>query len=119
MIIQAHLVLALLFAAFILTDRFIFRKFLEKERRESYYRSSKKPLILTAALLIVTGFVLANRLDFSLHLVLKSGAALLLLFMFFNCPKFMQRAKCEDCKKIYRSFITLLLLLVVYLGMTV
>ncbi|MCV6608495.1 MAG: hypothetical protein OIF32_09790 [Campylobacterales bacterium] len=119
MTILLHQIFATIFGGFILIDRFVIRKFLEKEKREKIYTKVKYLLLFCVVVLIFTGGYLSYQIGLYPIIVIKGFIACLVIFMFFNCPYFMKRAKCETCKKIYRSLVTLFLLVVVFLGITI
>ena len=119
MTLLIHQIFTGIFGFFILIDRFFLRAFLEKEKREKIYNVSKKFFIFISSLIFISGGLLFLEYQIEVLILAKGFLGVLLIFMFFYCPYFMKKAKCEDCKKIYRSLVTLILMLVVFLGIAI
>lgn len=114
-----HFVAVLFFAGFILLDRVLFRKYFagNETSANNFYKMSRKIMVLSAVLLILSGGVMLAikpaLLEAPLFL-LKLCLAFMVMGLFFYCPYFSKRAG-ERARTLYRHTVTagLLALLVI------
>lgn len=111
-----HLICAILFALYIAIDRLYIRKFVHKNSRERFYSKSKYPMLILSLFLLISGGVLLSQFSFSWLLLAKVLSALLLLFGFFYCPKFMKKDVSKFKQMFYRFGVVALLALTLHLG---
>lgn len=117
--IYTHIIFVAIFTAYILIDRIYLRNFVEKTKRESFYRKSRLPLLVNSFMILCSGIYLLVYTDFNALVWLKIIAAILLLYGFFNCPFFMKNEDCEFKKFMYRFGIVILLIITIILGLSI
>ncbi len=112
-----HYVAVLLFGGYILLDRLLFRPFFSGRQDDAslFYRRSRRVLLPSVTLIILSGLVMAwleaQRLTDPLF-ILKIVLAVMLMGMFFYCPVF-SRGYGEGARRLYRAVVVVLLLSVV------
>lgn len=111
-----HGVAILLFGGYILLDRLLFRPFLAETAQNAgiFYRMSRRVLIPIVSVLVVSGLLMvvleSGRITEPLF-ILKLILALLLIALFFYCPRF-SREHGEGARRLYRAVVVILLLTV-------
>lgn len=119
MIFTIHKFLGLIFAIYILVDRLYLRRNVEKEKREIFYKKSKIPMLILSIGIALSGGYLFTLYEVNNLLLLKAGLGLLLIALFFGCPIAMMKLNCDPCKMRYRALVSLLLLVVLFLGVAI
>jgi len=115
-ILYLHSATIIIFSLYILTDRIYIRNFVEKVKRETFYKKSRLALILNTFLMVLSGFYMLFFVTLTPFVVLKIITALLLLYGFFNCPFYMKKEGCEIRKFMYRFGVLILLVVTIILG---
>ena len=118
--LMLHYVAILLFGGYILLDRFLFRNFFmtRGETAPHFYRMSVRILAPTVIIIMVSGAAMLAMESSKLgnpFFGIKVVLALLLMGMFFYCPRF-SRGHGEGSRRIYRGVVVILLLGVVILS---
>ena len=115
-----HFVAILLFGGYILLDRMLLRKYFAGKHEEAsrFYRISQRLLFPVALVIVLTGALLTvlqpGRLE-NPFFDLKVFLAVVLIGMFFYCPRF-SRGHGERARLIYRAVVVILLLSVLTLS---
>ncbi|RXJ60189.1 hypothetical protein [Candidatus Marinarcus aquaticus] len=105
-----HLICAVLFTLYIVIDRAYIRLFIEKKRREIFYKNVKYPMLLLSVCLIISGGVLFFNTAWSGLLFAKFISAVLLLLGFFFCPVYMKKNSSMVKQMMYRWGVVVLLI---------
>ena len=115
-ILLLHAAFASLFVLYIIIDRLYIRLFIKEERRESFYKKVKWPMLIICTILIISGKILLIY-SFSFYYVLKMILGLFLIFSFFYCPIYMKKEASAFKRFMYRYFVVILTVVVVSLGL--